>query len=240
MAATPEALIKKTRRALDLAGQVFGQLVVEEYLGRTPRNQIVWRALCTCGESVVVKTSDLCSGDTTSCGCLHRALLVKKNKQSTNPWRREHQREYNSYISARRRCLEASDKDYYRYGAVGVTFYAPWAASFRAFCEYMGRRPPGTTLDRIDPAKGYIPGNVRWATPTVQAENRKSTVWVRLHGECMTATEAARRLGVTNGAVYAQLKQKGTLDGYHPRRKSKSADKETADDARNLLCHAGE
>lgn len=226
MASTPKRTVKKTARSLDLQGQTFGCLQIEEYLGRTPRNQAVWRALCRCGESVVVKTADVTSGDTTSCGCVHRRTLAARNKQSTDPWRRAHQREYNSYISARRRCLDPTDKDYYRYGAVGITFYAPWAASFRLFCADVGDRPDGTTLDRIDTTKGYEPGNVRWATPLKQAENRRSTVWVELAGVRMTATAAAKQLGVTNGAIYAQLKKKGTLDGYNPRGARQIAHKE--------------
>lgn len=231
--ATPEALVKKkirarTARAANLEGRTFGLLLIEAYLGRTPRKQAVWRALCRCGERVVVKTSDVASGDTTSCGCAHRSKLVARNKQSTDPWRRAHQREYNSYISARRRCLDPTDKDYYRYGAAGITFYAPWAESFRLFCADVGNRPDGTTLDRIDTTKGYEPGNVRWATPVKQAENRRSTVWVTLDGVRMTATAAAKQLGVTNGAIYAQLKKKGTLDGYNPRGARESAHKENS------------
>lgn len=225
---TPEVKPKKTNRSADLYGQIFGQLTVEEYLGRTPRNHAVWRALCTCGDRVVVKAVDVLSGDTNSCGCLKKAKLIDRNKQSTDPWRRAHQREYSSYISARRRCLDPTDKDYYRYGAKGISFYEPWAKSFRKFCEDVGDRPEGTTLDRIDTTKGYEPGNVRWATPLVQAENRRSTLWVAWNGRRLSATEVARQLGVTNGAIYAQLKKKGTLDGYNPRRTCQSPDKKIA------------
>ena len=222
---------KKTRRSADLYGQVFGRLVIEDYLGVTPRNQAVWRALCECGKRVVVKAADVLSGSTTSCSCLQKTLLTTRNKQSTDPWRRAHQREYSSYISARRRCLDPTDKDYYRYGAVGITFNSAWAKSFRKFCADVGDRPEGTTLDRIDTTKGYEPGNVRWATPVKQAENRRSTVWVELHGKRMSATAAARQLGVTNGAVYAQLRKRGSLDGYNPRRTCQSPDKETVERA---------
>jgi len=217
MAMTPEAKVKKTGRSAELIGTRFDLLQIEEYLGRTPKNQAVWRAVCDCGQRVVVRTNDVTSGAARSCGCLHKKQLIERNKQSTDPWRQAHQREYNSYISARRRCLEPSDKDFYRYGAVGITFYAPWAKSFKRFCSDVGDRPPNTTLDRIDTTKGYEPGNVRWATPVVQATNRRSTVWVVLDGVRMSATAAARKLGVTNGAVYAQLRKKGTLDGYNPR-----------------------
>lgn len=44
---------------------------------------------------------------------------------------------------------------------------------FFTFLDYIGRKPSGKhTLDRIDNSKGYIPGNVRWATKTEQQLNR--------------------------------------------------------------------
>lgn len=227
MASTAEV---KTRESLrqSLIGCVFGRLCVTQYVGVTPRGKHYWSAVCECGKTVLVAKNELSNGDTSSCGCLHKEKLIKRNKQSTNPWRQEHQREYNSYISARRRCLEPTDKDYHRYGAVGITFHAPWAESFRLFVEHIGPRPHDTTLDRIDTARGYEPGNVRWASPREQAKNRRSTVWVMLKGARVSMVEAARALGVTGEAVKAHLKKGGTLDGYDPRGKSKKTHSENA------------
>ena len=59
---------------------------------------------------------------------------------------------------------------------MGVTVCDSWNESFEAFYEYMGDRPEGMSLDRIDPYGNYEPGNVRWATPAEQVANRRCNV----------------------------------------------------------------
>lgn len=52
-----------------------------------------------------------------------------------------------------------------------------WRTSFKAFREYvmfhLGPRPPGLTIDRINSWKGYVRGNIRWATIREQNNNKR-------------------------------------------------------------------
>jgi hypothetical protein len=71
------------------------------------------------------------------------------------------------------RCLNPNTRSFQNYGAVGVTICERWLNSFEAFLVDMGERPPGKTLDRIDPHGNYEPDNCRWATPLEQRHNQR-------------------------------------------------------------------
>jgi len=72
----------------------------------------------------------------------------------------------NSFEKAKWRC-KAGKKHHMCYENVEFRF-----ESLDQLIYCIGVRPEGMTLDRIDTLGHYEPGNVRWATPRQQAENR--------------------------------------------------------------------
>lgn len=84
------------------------------------------------------------------------------------------------YNMVLRTCFEETSNPNVRYYTDIRPFY-DWVDTsgpihpFLVFLEFMGERPEGTTLDRIDPYGHYVPGNLRWATPTEQASNKKKS-----------------------------------------------------------------
>lgn len=85
--------------------------------------------------------------------------------------------EYHAWYNAYRRCHVETDPSYEYYGGRGITMCTEWhppsEVGFVRFFRHIGLRPEGMSLDRIDNDDGYRPGNVRWATRSVQNSNQR-------------------------------------------------------------------
>lgn len=77
---------------------------------------------------------------------------------------------YTSHREAKRRCEDAKHPDYANYGGRGIKYLFSSVVDLRAA---VGDRPEHHTLDRINTDGNYEVGNVRWATPKEQANNRR-------------------------------------------------------------------
>lgn len=76
------------------------------------------------------------------------------------------------WLAVKQRCFDTKFRDFHRYGGRGITLHPDWVHDFDAFFAHVGPRPsPKHSLDRIDNDRGYVPGNLRWATQTVQNRN---------------------------------------------------------------------
>lgn len=110
--------------------------------------------------------------------------------------------EFNVWNTMIQRCTNPRATNYPRYGAKGVTVCERWRNSFADFLADMGPRPgPRHTLERIENAKGYELGNVRWATYSEQQRNTTRTIFVEFRGQ----RRCLRDIGEETGTPYPRL-----------------------------------
>jgi len=71
--------LKNKSNAEDLTGRRFGLLTVKKRVGTLEKDRkATWKCKCECGKTVVVRAVDLKSGNTKSCGCLHKNYAKMK------------------------------------------------------------------------------------------------------------------------------------------------------------------
>ncbi len=95
-----------------------------------------------------------------------------------------------------KRCYNPKCQDFPRYGGSGITVFPAWCQSYETFLLDVGAAPStGHILGRRNVSEGYYPDNVIWTTHAEQQRRRKFCRRVTLHGQVMTAAEAARLPG---------------------------------------------
>jgi hypothetical protein len=162
-------------RALNISGQRYGRLVARSDTGKRDRSGCaIWLCDCDCGAMFEAAGKELRRGHTTSCGCGRKARAAKGIRVTHEQTRGGSPTpEYRSWRSMITRCSNPRYHAWHRYGGRGIEVCQRWRASFLHFVADMGRRPPGTSLDRFpDPDGNYEPGNCRWATRAQQRQNR--------------------------------------------------------------------
>lgn len=181
----------------DRTGQKFGRLTV------TQTQPGVCLCTCDCGAQLSVRTNNLTSGNTQSCGCFHS----DRSSEAHTTHGKTDSQEYRIWLGIMSRCYNKNRTSYQLYGALGIIVADRWH-DFANFLADMGPRPSSKhTVDRFPNGDGnYEPGNCRWATMKEQGNNRKNNVLLTKDGKTQTARQWEEELGLCSGLIYARLK----------------------------------
>lgn len=159
-----------------MLGEKFNMLTVVAFVGMNAHRHKEWQCLCDCGNTCIVEQGHLRTGNTKSCGCWSKGR-PKKRKQSSGK-RMKDLKAYSSWCEAKKRCHSPDHHHYKNYGAKDIFMSEEFLNDSIAWCEYLGEPPDDGqrwSVDRIDGTKGYERGNIRWATPDLQARNLKKS-----------------------------------------------------------------
>lgn len=155
----------------DQVGKRFGRLTVISRLKKGNNHHAYWFCICDCGSTHCVRNDHLLKSFTRSCGCLNREVVIQR--MTTHG--RTRTTEFKSWTGMKERCYRPSRRDYKNYGERGIRVCDEWLHDFQAFHNHVGPKPsPKHSIDRIDNGGNYEPGNVRWATPEQQSQNRRA------------------------------------------------------------------
>jgi len=156
-------------KLIDLTGQKYNKLTVVKRDGRDKFGHAIWLCRCECGNIKSISGDNIIRELTRSCGCLALKNDFKHGYAGTNIYRK--------WNGMKNRCFNPNSEKYKDYGARGITVFHEWIKDFLKYYDYVSKLPhydeDGYSIDRINVDGNYEPGNVRWATAKVQANNQR-------------------------------------------------------------------
>lgn len=147
----------------NISGYKYNKLLVIEKIG-TGRRGVIWKCKCECGGYKNIASSDLKSGQVKSCGCL---IYNTGNKHSGFKGKNDL---YGIFISnirqnAKSRNLKFNLTCNYLWNLFVKQNKKCAISNLDLFFAKKAKHTPeecNASIDRINPAKGYIKGNVQW------------------------------------------------------------------------------
>jgi len=134
----------------ELVGRRFGKLLVIERKENSKAGSVRWLCRCDCGKTSIVQANNLKKGSTQSCGCYkEKRKFLPKGEASIN-------RAYEQYVNrgfslTKERFLELALEDCFYCGSKPSNVFR--SKSNNGDFIYNG-------IDRINPSKGYVEGNI--------------------------------------------------------------------------------
>ena len=189
-----------------MVGEKFNRLtVISQDSSKKNKKHRYYLCHCDCGKTVSVRSSDLRTGNTKSCGCLKRERLV----EMTTTHGESKTKLYNVWNGMMTRCNNPKSDHFYRYGGRGIKVCDEWLHNYTAFRDWALSHgyEDGLTIDRIDVDGNYNPDNCRWITSAEQMKNTSANRLLTFNGETLVLADWARRVGLSPETISKRIKR---------------------------------
>ena len=151
-------------------GKRMGELIflyeTPPKIGKRGEEHRMAKFACFCGGEIITHIASVKAGLTRSCGCLISGHGMSGHKFFVH------------WSSAKTRCYNPNHSDHKWYGGRGIQMWELWKDDPKAYLDYIASLPNagkiGCTIDRKNNNGNYEPGNLRWATQSMQVNNSSS------------------------------------------------------------------
>lgn len=185
----------KCNHIASFIGRRFGRLVVKS-LAFIKNDTTYWNCKCDCGNICTIRRNSLVTGNTQSCGCLHKeSITIHGQRNST------HYKVWNSMIT---RCENPEREDYKYYGGRGIKVCESWH-DINNFIGDMGERPEGYEIERIDVDGDYEPSNCIWLDHKGQMRNTTRNRLITHRGKTQCLAAWAEDTGIPDSTLRSRL-----------------------------------
>lgn len=217
MRGSPKSGARKRKAVVSLVGNKYGRLTVTEFSHYDSRDCAHWKCLCECGNYKAIRGDRIKDGRAQSCGCRQKEIIANVG----------HNNKIHGFCGTDlytiwgliiQRCENPSNPNYPEYGARGIKVCSGIRASVEGLIKAIGERPDRSfSVDRKDNNKGYECGicaeciaekkekNIRWATRSEQARNKRSTIMVEVDGVRVPLIEWCEKRGIDHKIARSRL-----------------------------------
>lgn len=118
---------------------------------------------------------------------------------------------YSIWKGMRKRCQAEYRPEYSDYGGRGIKVCKEWNIDFMSFYDWSMKHgySDSLSIDRINVNGDYCPENCRWVTDEVQANNKRSNIYVDYKGERITLKQACDKERQNYKDVLSRIKRYG-------------------------------
>ena len=188
-------------KLIDITGERFNNLVVVKRVENAKGGVAMWECICDCGNTTIVRGSNLKNGSVKSCGCRRKTAKPALTHDMSKT------RLYREWASIKRRCYAKSLPSYKNYGGRGIEVCDEWKNSFEVFRDWAltNGYSDDLTIERIDTNGNYCPENCTWIPFNQQQGNRRTCYSFEHNGETKNLADWCRNLDLSYGVVHNRI-----------------------------------